>query len=240
MGVHTGEAEVRDGDYHGHTLNRAARLMAVGHGGQILVSLVTSELVRGSGVDLVDLGAHQLRDLAEPEHVFQVVHPGLESEFGALRSVEPARRNPPCNLPAPLDRFVGRVHELREIEDRLGSTRLLTLLGPGGTGKTRLAVQAASELRDDFDDRVYFVDLSACRDVESVLSVTARTVGVHEQSDRPLLDAIKEQIGSQTMLLVFDNFEQVTAAALDGRRAAARLPRAQAAGDQPRSPERHG
>ncbi len=214
MGLHTGVAELRDGDYHGPTLNRAARLMAVGHGGQILVSLVTNELMRGSGVDLVDLGSHRLRGLAEPEHVFQVVHPGLESEFGALGSMEPARRSPPCNLPEPLDRFVGRVRELRDIQDRLAGTRLLTLLGPGGTGKTRLAVQAASEVRDDFDDRVYFADLSACRDVESVLSVTARTVGVHEQSGRPLVDAIKEEIGSQTMLLVFDNFEQVTAAAL--------------------------
>ena len=214
MGVHVGAAEVRDGDYHGPALNRAARLMSLGYGGQILVSLVTNELIRGSGVDLVDLGSHELRDLAEPEHVFQVVYPGLESEFPALRSLEPARRSPPCNLPAPLDRFVGRVHELREVEDRLAATRLLTLLGAGGTGKTRLAVQAANDLRGDFDDRVYFVDLSTSRDVESVLSVTARTVGVHDQSDRPLLDAIKEQIGTQPMLLVFDNFEQVTAAAL--------------------------
>jgi predicted ATPase/class 3 adenylate cyclase len=213
MGVHTGVAEVRDGDYHGPPLNRAARLMSLGHGGQILVSLVTNELIRGSGVELVDLGSYQLRGLAEPEHVFQVVHPGLEPEFGALRSSGSTRR-PPSNLPAPLDRFVGRVRELREIEDRLDGTRLLTLLGTGGTGKTRLAVQAASDVRDDFDDLVYLVDLSACRDVESVLSVTARTVGVHEQSDRPLLDAIKEQVGSQPILLVFDNFEQVTEAAL--------------------------
>jgi predicted ATPase/class 3 adenylate cyclase len=213
MGIHTGAAELRDRDYHGTALNRAARLMSVGHGGQILVSLVTSELIRGSGVDLVDLGSHELRGLADPEHVFQVVHPGLESEFDALRSGEPARRNPPSNLPAPVDRFVGRVRELREVEEYLGSARLLTLLGTGGTGKTRLAVQAANDLRADFDDRVYVVDLSACRDVDAVLAVTARTVGVHEQGDRPLLDAIKEQIGSQSMLLVFDNFEQVTAAA---------------------------
>ena len=213
MGIHTGAAELRDRDYHGPALNRAARLMSVGYGGQILVSLVTSELVRGQGVDLVDLGLHRLRGLVDPEHVFQVVHPGLESEFGPLRSLEPDRSSPPSNLPAPLDRFVGRVRELREVEDRLGSTRLLTLLGTGGTGKTRLALQAANDLRAEFDDRVYLADLSTCRDVDAVLSVTARTVGVHEQSDRPLLDAIKEQIGSEPMLLVFDNFEQVTAAA---------------------------
>jgi predicted ATPase/class 3 adenylate cyclase len=214
MGIHTGAAELRDGDYHGPPLNRAARLMSVGHGGQILVSLVTSELVRGSGVELVDLGSHELRGMADPEHVFQVVHPGLESEFGALRTPATTRRSPPSNLPAPLDRFVGRVRERAAIEDRLGRSRLLTLFGPGGTGKTRLAVQLASDLRDDFDDRVYLVDLSACRDVESVLSVTARTIGVHEQSNRSLLDAIEEQVGSQRMLLVLDNFEQVTVAAI--------------------------
>ena len=147
MGIHTGAAELRDRDYHGPALNRAARLMSVGHGGQVLVSLVTSELVRGSGFDLLDLGSHRLRGIADPEHVFQVVHPGLESAFGPLRSLEPDRHHPPSNLPAALDRFVGRVRELREVEDRLGSTRLLTLLGTGGTGKTRLALQAANELR---------------------------------------------------------------------------------------------
>ncbi len=213
MGVHTGAAELRDRDYHGPALNRAARLMSAGHGGQLLVSLVTSEHIRGSGVELLDLGSHRLRGLADPEHVFQVVHPGLEQKFPPLRSEEPAHRNPPSNLPAPVDRFIGRVRELREVEDHLDGARLVTLLGPGGTGKTRLAVHAAHDLRADFDDRVYLVDLTTCRDVGAVLAVTARTVGVHEQGDRPLLDAIKERIGSESMLLVFDNFEQVTAAA---------------------------
>ncbi|HEX5586918.1 MAG TPA: adenylate/guanylate cyclase domain-containing protein, partial [Acidimicrobiia bacterium] len=213
MGIHSGAAEIREGDYHGTTLNRASRLMSVGHGGQILVSLVTSQLIRDVDMDLVDLGSHELRGLVEPEHVFQIVHPGLESEFAPLKSVEPARRAAASNLPAPVDGFVGRARELREVAERFGQTRLLTLLGPGGTGKTRLAVQIASVLSDEFDDRAYFVDLSPCRDVESVLSVTARTIGVREQSDRPLLDAIKEQIGSESMLLVLDNFEQVTAAA---------------------------
>ena len=213
MGIHTGAAELRDRDYHGPALNRAARLMSAGHGGQVLVSLVTGELLRGAGVDLKDLGEYQLRGLTEPDRIFQVVYPGLQVEFDALRSQEPAPRNPPSNLPAPLDRFVGRVRELQDVKDRLGSTRLLTLVGPGGTGKTRLALQAADARRADFDGLVYLVDLSACRDVDTVLAVTARVVGVHEQSDRPLLDAIKEQIGSQSMLLVFDNFEQVTMAA---------------------------
>jgi predicted ATPase/class 3 adenylate cyclase len=214
MGIHTGEAEIRDGDYHGPTLNRAARLMSVGHGGQLLLSHVTSALISHSGIDLLDLGSHQLRGLAEPEHVFQVVHPQLQSEFGVLRSVVVARPLPAGNLPARVDQLIGRTRELSEIEDRLATARLLTLLGPGGTGKTRLALEAASDLRDHFDGRVYMVDLSASRDVESVLSVTARTLAVCDQDDRPILDAIKDQIGSQTALLVFDNFEQVTAAAL--------------------------
>jgi predicted ATPase/class 3 adenylate cyclase len=214
MGIHTGEAEVREGDYHGPTLNRAARLMSVGHGGQLLVSRVTSELIAHSGVDLLDLGSHQLRGLAEPEHVFQVIHPQLESDFGSLRSVVVARPLPPSNLPARVDRLIGRTRELTEIENRLRTNRLLTLLGPGGTGKTRLALEAASNLRDDFDTRVYLVDLSASRDVESVLSVTARTLAVRDQDEGSLLDAIKDQLGSQTTLVVFDNFEQVTAAAL--------------------------
>ncbi len=119
----------------------------------------------------------------------------------------------PSNLPAALDRFVGRTHELEEVKDRLGRARLLTLVGTGGTGKTRLALEAATDLRDDFDDRVYFVDLAASRDLESVLSVTARAIGVREESNRPLVDDLKEQIGTQRMLLLLDNFEQVMAAA---------------------------
>jgi predicted ATPase len=126
---------------------------------------------------------------------------------------EQARTTVPSNLPAALDRFVGRTHELQAVKDRLGRARLLTLLGTGGTGKTRLALQAATDLRHDYEDRIYFVDLAASRDVESVLSVTARAIGLREESDRPLLDDLKEQIGAQKMLLLLDNFEQVTTAA---------------------------
>src|SRR2546421_9465679 len=117
------------------------------------------------------------------------------------------------NLPAALDRFVGRTHELKEVKDRLGQARLLTLLGTGGTGKTRLALQAAADLLGDFEGRVYFVDLAASRDLESVLSVIARAIGLREESNRPLLDDLKGQVDAQKMLLILDNFEQVTAAA---------------------------
>jgi predicted ATPase len=117
------------------------------------------------------------------------------------------------NLPAALTRFVGRTHELKEVKDRLGQSRLLTLVGTGGTGKTRLALQAATDLRDDFEDHVYFVDLAASRDLQSVLSLTTQAIGIREDSNRPLLDDLKEQIGHQKMLLLLDNFEQVTIAA---------------------------
>jgi predicted ATPase/class 3 adenylate cyclase len=213
MGVHTGEGRAVGDQYESHMLNRCARLMAIAHGGQLVISGSTAALVQGElppGVDLLDLGEHRLRDLRSSMHVFQVRAPGLASTFPPLRSLDTLLHN----LPAPVDRFVGRVRELRDIADGLGRTRLLTLLGPGGTGKTRLAIQAARERREDFDDRVCFVDLSASRDVEAALSITARSLGVHELSERPLLEAITAQIGSQTMLVVFDNFEQVTAAAL--------------------------
>jgi predicted ATPase len=127
--------------------------------------------------------------------------------------LERPRDTGPGNLPAALNRFVGRTHELEEVKERLGEARLLTLVGAGGTGKTRLALQAAADSRDEFGDRVYFVDLAASRTVEAVLSVTARAIGVREESDRPFLDDLKEQIGAQKMLLLLDNFEQVTVAA---------------------------
>src|SRR5436190_5848263 len=126
---------------------------------------------------------------------------------------EQAFRTGRGKLPAALNRFVGRTRELKELKERLGRARLLTLVGTGGTGKTRLALQAATDLSGDFQDRVYFVDLAASRDLESVLSVTARAIGVREESGKPLLDELKRQIGPQKMLLLLDNFEQVTAAA---------------------------
>ncbi len=241
MGVHTGAAELRDRDYHGPTLNRAARLMSVGHGGQILVSLVTSELIRGSGVDLVDLGSHRLRGLAEPEHVFQVLHPGLESEFGALRSVSPVPRgNPPSNLPAPLDRFVGRVDELRDIEDRLAGTRLLTLLGPGGTGKTRLAVQVASRASDRLRRPGVLRRPERCRDVD-VRPGGHRPDDRRARTERPA--APRRDQGADRVAADAARLRQLRAGDRGGarrRRAAPRLPRAQAAGHQPRSAQRHG
>jgi predicted ATPase len=136
----------------------------------------------------------------------------LTERFETPPDRRPAVNATPGNLPISLDRFVGRQHELEEVKDRLGGTRLLTLVGTGGTGKTRLALQAATELHDDFEGRVYFVDLAACRDLDSLLSVTARAIGLREERDRPLLDDLKGQIGDERILLLLDNFEQVTVA----------------------------
>ena len=139
MGVHTGEARARDGDYYGSALNRAARLMAVGHGGQIVCSQATADLARDAlveGVVLVDLGEHRLRDLSRPERLFQVNAPGLAGTFAPLRSLDAF----PSNLPAQLSSFVGRERDVAEIAEVLREKRLVTLTGVGGVGKTRLGV----------------------------------------------------------------------------------------------------
>src|SRR5262249_44066335 len=140
MGIHSGPAEVRDGDYFGTAVNRAARLMGVAHGGQIVVSLATEELLEDGQVELVDLGEHTLRDVARPEHVFQVVHPGLVRDFPRLSSLEAVVGN----LPAQVTSFVGRERDLANVMSLAQERRLVTLTGVGGVGKTRLALEVAS------------------------------------------------------------------------------------------------
>jgi predicted ATPase/class 3 adenylate cyclase len=213
MALHVGEAAVRNGDYFGPTLNRAARIMSAGHGGQVLLSaaaaaVVTDDLPNGS--TLRDLGDHQLKDLGRAERVFQLVHPGLPVSFPPLVTV--SRR--PSRLPEQPSVFVGRDAELKEIGERLQdeSVRLLTLTGPGGIGKTRLALRAAADEIDGFED-VLFVDLSNVRDSGSVLATVARAIGLTETRDESLLHDLIEQLRGQHALLVLDNFEQVTAAA---------------------------
>ena len=137
MGIHTGAAELRDGDYYGTALNRAARIASVAHGGQIVVSLTSSDLLRDAPVELLDLGEHRLRDLGEPERIFQVIHPDLRREFAPLRSVGTYR----TNLPLQTTSFIGREDDMAEVTDALRTARLVTLTGVGGVGKTRLAIQ---------------------------------------------------------------------------------------------------
>lgn len=211
MALHTGAAEAHDGDYFGPTLNRCARLLSAAHGGQILLSAATEELVRDGlpqGVSLRSLGQHRLKDLQRPEHVFQVVHPELLTEFSLLRTLNAV----PNNLPIQLTSFIGREREIKEVKELLQQTRLLTLTGSGGCGKTRLALQVAADLLEDYPDGIWFIDLSVLTDPALVPSTVAATLGIHEESGQPTLTTLAEAMRSRTLLLVLDNCEHVVGA----------------------------
>ena len=216
IGLHTGEARLGAGGYVGLEVHRAARIMATAHGGQVLVSEATRSLVERNlreGIGLLDLGRHRLRDLSSEERLFQVVAPGLPAEFPALRSLDTT----PNNLPIQTSDMVGRARELDDIRQRLESpdVRLLTLTGPGGIGKTRLALQAAADVLDAFPDGVHFVDVSAARDAEAVFGSVARAVGFVPSGEEPLRDALSRHLQNGRILLILDNFEQVVVAASD-------------------------
>jgi predicted ATPase/class 3 adenylate cyclase len=213
MGIHSGDTESREGDYFGPAMNRAARIMAAGHGGQVLVSGTAS--MSGylpPGVQLRDLGIHRLKDLTEPEHLFQVVHDGLRSDFPAPRTLD----GRPNNLPQQATEFLGREAELAAIHLMMESptTRLLTVTGPGGAGKTRIALQVAADELDRFPDGVFFVDLSSERDPDSVFDAVAGTLGIPVSGGSDALEVLKTRLRDSRMLLVLDNFEQVAPAAV--------------------------
>jgi predicted ATPase/class 3 adenylate cyclase len=214
MALHTGAAEERDGDYFGPPVNRVARLLSAAHGGQVLLSLPTQELVRDQllvGTTLRDLGEHRLKDLFRPERVFQLSAPELPSEFPPLRTLEAYRNNLPLQ-PTPL---IGRENEVSEVCDLLGgeATRLLTLTGPGGIGKTRVALQAAADLLEDFTDGAFFVPLATLTEAELFFSAVAETLGVKETAEQPLDETLKDYLSERRLLLLLDNFEQVLEAA---------------------------
>ncbi len=214
MGLHSGAAEQRDGDYYGPTLNRAARLMAAAHGGQILLSLATAELVRDhlpAEIGLRDMGERRLKDLIRPERVYQVIAPDLPADFPPLKTLD-ARPN---NLPAQTTPFIGREAAIHAIKKQLAdvNVRLLTLSGVGGTGKTRLALQAAADMVDKFEHGVFFVPLAALSDSTLVLQTVAQAFAVREAAGRPLQQQLKEYLREKQLLLVLDNFEQVIDAA---------------------------
>ena len=211
MGLHTCEAEVRDGDYYGSGVNRAARLMSVAHGGQIVVSAVTSELVRDTSVEFVDLGEHRLRDLTNSERVFEVRAPGLATAFPPLLSLDAF----PGNLPARQTSFVGRVKELEKIADALRASRLVTLTGVGGVGKTRLAVQVAAQVLPEYPDGAWFSELAAASDPESLVEIVAATFGAPLRTGMDLGQSIVEHLRSKRLLLVLDNCEHLLDAAGD-------------------------
>ncbi len=213
MGLHTGAVETRDGDYYGQPLNRVSRLMAAGHGGQILLSVASQELTRDTlpqAITLRDLGLHRLKDLSRPEQVFQVVHPDLPTDFSPLRSLN----NPdyPNNLPQQITSFIGRETEVAEIKSLLESHRMLTLTGAGGSGKTRLALQAAADLVDGVGDGVWLVELAALSDPSLVPRSVAEVLGVREEPDKPTAKTLVNFLKDKHMLLVLDNCEHVLAA----------------------------
>ncbi|MGH2655756.1 MAG: ATP-binding protein [Actinomycetota bacterium] len=214
MGLHTGQGTLGGENYVGVDVHRAARIAAAGHGGQVLISSSTQSLVERDlpeGTTLIDRGEHHLKDLLRPERIFQVAHPELRSDFPPLVSL--SRR--PNNLPVQTSEFLGREAELRAIRALLDdpAVRLLTLTGPGGIGKTRLALQAAADQIDGFEDGSYFVELSAARDADAVFEAIVRAVGVNGAGEVRPLEVLTAQLAGRHMLLLLDNFEQVMDAA---------------------------
>jgi predicted ATPase/class 3 adenylate cyclase len=212
MGLHTGEGKLGGENYLGLDVHRAARIAAAGHGGQVLLSDATNALGRDAlpaGTTIRELGAHRLKDLANPERLYQLVVPELPSDFPAPRTLD-ARAN---NLPVQLTSFVGREAEILAVGELLDRSHLVTLTGPGGTGKTRLALQVAAERLTRYADGVFFVELAPIADPELVASAIASALSVREASDRPLLDTLHDWLRDRELLLVLDNFEQVVEAA---------------------------
>jgi len=209
MGIATGEAELRDGDYFGTVLNRTARVMAAGHGGQILVDGATAALL--TGVDLIDLGLRQLRDIAKPVAMYQVQAPGLRLEFPPLNTLDAT----PGNLRHPTTSFVGRDSELTELATALTEHRLLTLTGVGGVGKTRLALEVAACASNDYPDGVFVIELAAVGDPAAVPEAVAAVLGVTQQTGMSLAESVAAALERRSRLLIFDNCEHVLNATAD-------------------------
>jgi len=203
MGIATGEAELREGDYFGAVLNRAARVMAAGHGGQILLADSTAGLL--SGVDLVDLGPRRLRDLPTPVELFQVRAAGLRTEFPPLRALDAG----PGNLRPALTSLIGRESEAGELQAAVKAHRLVTLTGVGGVGKTRLALEVAGRLADEFPDGVWFLELAAVADPAAVPDAVAAVLGITQQPGRSVAESVAAALEGRVRLLVFDNCEHV-------------------------------
>ncbi|HLZ64845.1 MAG TPA: adenylate/guanylate cyclase domain-containing protein [Aliidongia sp.] len=211
MALHCGPVEPRDGDFFGPTLHRLARLLGVGHGEQILMSADALEALDGQvggDVSLVDLGSHQLRDLIEPARIYQITAPGLPAEFGPLRSLNRALHN----LPSQLTPLVGREQALAEIRPLLKRDRLVTLVGPGGIGKTRLAVQIGAELQEDFPDGVWLAEFAAISDASLLPNVIAKLFGISTDGNAPPLPAVLLTLQRRKTLLILDNCEHLTEA----------------------------
>jgi class 3 adenylate cyclase len=210
MGVHTGEASQTDIGLVGLEVHRAAQVAAVGYGGQVLLSETAAAMVRGAlppGASLAELGVHRLNDLGRPERIFQLQAAGLPAEFPPLRSLgNPALAN---NLPAQLARFIGRARELAEVRALVESSRLVTLTGAGGSGKTRLGLQVAAGLLDGSGDGVWLVELAAVSDEGAVASAVCGALGIAAPPGRPALEVLLDALGPQDVLVKLDNCEHL-------------------------------
>ncbi len=214
MGLHTGEPTRTPEGYAGLDVHRGARICDAAHGGQVVLSELTTKLVEPdlpAGVTLRDLSEHRLKDLARPEHLFQLVIAGLPADFAPLHSLDTR----PNNIPIPPTRLIGREREIQAVRDllRREDTRLVTLTGPGGTGKTRLGIGVAAELLHEFRDGAFFVALAPVADPETVSSAIAQALGVREAEGRPLQESLADFLRGKEALLVLDNLEHLPSAA---------------------------
>ena len=208
MGLHSGTAEARDNDYFGPTLNRVARLMSAGHGGQTLISAITRELAQPNlppNAQLRDMGELGLKDLIRPEHIYQLTAAGLQSDFPPLKTLEAFH----TNLPAQLTNYIRREKEFNIVKNLIAEHRLVTLIGTGGTGKTRLSLQIAADLLDIFSDGVWFVEFAPLADPALISQTALISLGLREETDRPVLETLTHYLGAKEVLLILDNCEHV-------------------------------
>ena len=214
MGLHTGEAALGGDNYVGLDVHRAARIAAAAHGGQVLVSSVTGDLVRRSlpaDLQLRELGEFRLKDLELPERLAQLVGPGLADDFLPPRTLET-----PSNLPPQVTSFVGREREIGEVGELVRHSRLVTLTGPGGTGKTRLSLRVAERLRPEYPGGAFFVELAPISDPGLIPTTIAQAIGLREDPKRPVAELLEAYLRDLQLLLVLDNFEQLVAGATPG------------------------
>lgn len=211
IGIHSGAGILGGDDYVGVDINLAARIAAAAHGGQVLISQATwalSERSLQEGVELQDLGEHHLKGLKRPERLHQVIIKGLNAEFPPLRSLDRGKAHVPLRFTS----FVGRAQDIDDLRRLLADNRLITMVGPGGTGKTALAIEFARSVAGDFVDGAWFVDLAPLTNAALVVPTVARTLGLIDQPDRPTIDALKDHLGERQLLLLLDNFEHLLVA----------------------------